>query len=94
MEHIIQFGINIDDEFIKQRIEERGYEDVVDQVERNLTQNLMHYFKYDTDATRKFYEDHKEEIIDRATKEVVGAIKNSKRYKEAVSKIAKELLEG
>jgi len=94
MEHIIQFGITIDDDAIKKHIEEKATNQVVDSISQSTKDRLFRYNGFSYDAQEMFgelLEKYKDEIIEKATAQVVDSIKRSKKYKEALAKVAEEM---
>lgn len=95
MEHIIQFGITIDDDVIKKHIEEKATKQVVDSISQSIKDRLFRYNGFSYDAQEMFaelLEKYKDEIIEKATAQVVDSIKRSKKYKEALAKVAEEMI--
>lgn len=95
MEHIIQFGITIDDDAIKKHIEEKATKQVVDSISQSIKDRLFRYNGFSYDAQEMFaelLEKYKDEIIEKATAQVVDSIKRSKKYKEALAKVAEEMI--
>ena len=95
MEHIIQFGITIDDDAIKKHIEEKATEQVTDSISQSIKNKLFMYNGFTYDAQKMFAElldKYKDEIIEKATAQVVDSIKRSKKYKEALTKVAEEMI--
>ena len=98
MEHIIQFGITIDDDAIRKHIEEKATKQVVDVISRDLRDKLFsNYgnggFSYGAeDMIGNFLDKYKDEIIENATTQVVDSIKRSKKYKAALAHVAEEML--
>jgi len=96
MEHIIQFGVTIDDERIKQHIEEKATKQVCDSITQSMKDKLFgRYggFSYDAEEMiGKFLDKYKDEIIEKATAQVVDSIKRSKKYKTALAQIAEEMI--
>lgn len=95
MEHIIQFGITIDDDAIKKHIEEKATKQVADSITQSVKDRLFRYNGFSYDAQEMFaelLEKYKDEIIEKATAQVVDSIKRSKKYKEALAKVAEEMI--
>lgn len=98
MEHILQFGISIDDEAIRRNIEASAIENL----SKKLTQDIEgalgvgtniygggKYCKSDSklvdvvnDAINKVIEDNKDYILNRVINEVSGKLARSKTFKE------------
>ena len=97
MEHIIQFGVTIDDDAIKKHIEEKATKQVTDSITQSVKDRIFkHYgsgFTYDAqEMFGELLEKYKDEIIEKATAQVVDSIKRSKKYKEALAKVAEEMI--
>lgn len=97
MEHIIQFGVTIDDEKIKQHIEERATKQICDSITQSMKDKLFNGryggFSYEAEEMiGKFLDKYKDEIIANATAQVVESIKRSKKYKTALTQIAEEMI--
>ena len=96
MEHIVQFGITIDDDVIKKNIEEKATKQIVGSISQSLKGKLFNCyggFTYDSqEMFRQFLDKYKDEIIANATAQVVDSIKRSKKYKEALAKVAEEMI--
>lgn len=95
MEHIIQFGITIDDDAIKRNIEEKAKNQIIKEVKEEIKKQLFVGSGWNMDLSYKVRELIKEtvrecqdQIIEQATTELVDTMKRSKKYKEALAKIA------
>ena len=99
MEHILQFGISIDDEAIRNRIQERAYDDIVEK--------LMDEAKKDLRLTGRFcgrdswadivhramtgyLDDNKDIIIERAAEKLVESYKRTKAFRERMEDAMEE----
>ena len=103
MEHIIQFGVTIDDEKIKQTAEAK-VEKVINEVIKNdvyeaLT-GVREFNKYEyskrltvlvNNTMEKFCVDNKEEIINLAADRLVEKLSRTKAVKEATERVLKEM---
>jgi hypothetical protein len=101
MEHIVQFGINLDDEAISQAIVNQAGEEV-----RKAINKLRGEGYYGRDEVKKlveveaglqiktFIRAHSEEIIARAAKDVASSIVRTKAFREAAGTLADEIREG
>ena len=94
MEHIIQFGITIDDEVIKQNIEKKAREQITEELKKEIRKELFVGTGWNMDLSYKVKELIKEtvrecqdQIIKDATDQLVDIMKRSKKYKEALAKI-------
>lgn len=97
MEHIIQFGVTIDDERIKQHIEDKATKQICDSITQSMKDRLFKSkyggFSYEAEEMMgKFLDKYKDEIIANATAQVVESIKRSKKYKTALAQIAEEMI--
>lgn len=96
MEHIVQFGIAIDDNAIKQRVEAQALDQVVSKFVAEMKANLPKRYG-DTDWTRvacdavsDFINENKGEIIEEMKTALIEKVTRTKAYREAVG----EALEG
>lgn len=103
MEHILQFGINIDDEKIKSTVmakvdkvvHEIVKEDVIEAITGNrhngdytYSQSLRELVN---NTMERFYEDNKQAIIDLAADRLTEKMARTKAAKEAVERVLKEM---
>lgn len=93
MEHIIQFGIGIDDDAIRKRIEEGAEKQILKNIENGVRSTLFEkdyrgsgYSKVPTSYLDKKIDDflkaHKDEILDMAATKLADRLAKSKRGKE------------
>lgn len=91
MEHIVQFGVTIDDDAIQKHVMQKASEQVVEDVRENLF-----YFRYGSPEgfksdivrmVKSVLEESKDEIIRLAAHEVAETMKRSKKYKEIMKAI-------
>ena len=92
MEHIVQFAIGIDDEAIRQRIKETGYEQVirnlVDRAETSIADRQwnrdgkVNWERLVESAVKRFVEENKEAIINLAAEKMCEKYSRTKVYKE------------
>lgn len=106
MEHIVQFGINIDDEVIKNSIEKNATKAVVASIKKEYMRNLVgndnatkfdiqRHIKSEIDSTiNQFYEDNKNEIIKIAAEILADKMSRTKAVREATSKVINDLIGG
>ena len=104
MEHIVQFGISIDDDKIKKTIEDNVMKQVSGAIKNDCMKALVgrkNVTNYDytqkikdmiNDNIQKFYEDNKGEIIEVASDKLVEKLAKTKAVREAVSKSIEGLL--
>lgn len=95
MEHIIQFGIGIDDERIKNAIEKSAVKEIVE----DLKSVILIPGRYGSNGdlgektkkiVKEVVEGYKDEIVERAAQIVAESIKRSKKYKEVVANLGEE----
>lgn len=101
MEHIVQFGINLDDNAIRQSIVAQAAEEC-----RKAIRELRGNNYYDKDGIRdiiayeasiqinRLIKENSEEIISRAVKEVANSLTRTKAFREAAGSLADEIREG
>lgn len=100
MEHIIQFGIGIDDDKIIKSVEEKAEKEIIKSLNQKVTDNLFNspYYGYHDDPkygfstwmenkVDKFFSDHKEEIVNQASKYLAEKLSRTKACKELLSKM-------
>lgn len=94
MEHIVQFGITIDDEVIKQNIEKSARDQIIKEVKKEIKEQLFESRGWDRGLSYEVKELIKEtvrecqdQIIKDATEQLIEIMKRSKKYKEALAKI-------
>ena len=90
MEHIVQFGISIDDEAIKKKVEDGLYNDIYKHFVNDATSalNLDGYWKKDSykelvsEAVKQLVEENRDEIIKTVVTELVDKTSRSKAFKD------------
>lgn len=91
MEHIVQFGINIDDETIRKVIERRASEDVLDEIKCDIENRVINGYGglscIAEDIINKILENRKDEIIEKASVIVADSVKRSKKYRNMLADI-------
>jgi hypothetical protein len=94
MEHIIQFGVTIDDDAIKKNIEKNAVDKLVEDIKKEVRNEIFVGPGWNRGLSYKVQEiikealaEYKDEIIKDATAELVDTMKRSKKYKEALAKI-------
>lgn len=95
MEHIVQFGITIDDQAIKDRIEHNATKQIVGTIADGIKEKLFNRYGGATDMlkgilAKQVVEPFADQIVKEAVKQLVDTIKRSKKYKEALAQIAEE----
>ena len=100
MEHILQFAVNIDDDTIKKRVEEAAISKVSNELKQNITNqifsrsygnNIVGFTNETKEIVKEVIESHKDEIISRAVDLVAESIKNSKKYRDALSSLVEDI---
>jgi hypothetical protein len=96
MEHIVQFGITIDDDAIKRHVEAKATDAVVKGLNRSLFR-----LDYDgkplaitgdmKDIIDAFLEEHKQEIVDAAADRLADRLMRTKIVKDAVAKTVNDI---
>lgn len=95
MEHIIQFGIGIDDERIKNSIEDAAVKEVAKDLKNAILTPGYYGRSGDLgektqEIVKEVIEGYKDEIVERAAQIVAETIKRSKKYKEVVANLGEE----
>ena len=99
MEHIIQFGIGIDDELITRRVLEKAEKEIIKQLGDGVAGELFGRDSfgrvdksYVADWVHKkvdrFMENNKAEIVEMAAERLADKLSKTKAVKEAAAKIA------
>ena len=104
MEHIVQFGINIDDDVIKKNIERNVQNQVVNIIKQDCMKELVgkkdcSNFEYTrkideliTNTATEFLETYKDVIIDNTAKYLADKLSKTKIVKDMVTNTLNELL--
>lgn len=93
MEHIIQFGITIDDERIRSSVESAAVKQLAQDLREQIfvtnrwSGNINGLNTLTEDIVKDVFAEHKDEIIRMAAELVAESMKRTKKYKEAVSQI-------
>ena len=103
MEHIVQFGIGIDDEAIRKIVMEKAEKSILDDLKKQIRTDIDNQiFVIDrgwygngckrvglqdwvNDLVVKLLEDHKTEIIERASEKLADKMSRTKAFKEAMA---------
>lgn len=103
MEHIVQFGISIDDEAIKKRVEDKALGQVVSVIKSECVKELIgtenpDKYQYQNkmrqiieEVSNDFFEKHKDEIINGACDKLAERLSRTKACREAVGNMLGEL---
>ena len=93
MEHIVQFGISIDDDAIKKRVEECLYRDLVkyftDDAENRLGLSSSYsrensYRDILSESASNFIEKNRDQIVQIVTKLLVEKLSKSSKFRDAI----------
>lgn len=87
MEHIIQFGVSVDDDAILAMVSKKASDEVLKQVRDLANGNFYNGSKLERMAREeisKVVAENKDVIIDKAVKVVCDNIRNSKKYRDAL----------
>jgi hypothetical protein len=91
MEHVVQFGINIDDDRIVQAVVNEATKQIITELKdqmfvRSYYDNKYHDLsKAACNTIQDWLEDHKDEIIDKTVAELVDILKNRKAFKDKLA---------
>ena len=91
MEHVVQFGINIDDDRIVQAVVNEATKQIITELKdqmfvRSYYDNKYHDLsKAACNTIRDWLEDHKDEIVDKTVAELVDILKNRKAFKDKLA---------
>lgn len=94
MEHIVQFGITIDDDAIRRLVEAKATDAVVNGLNRTLfrlgyNDKPMGISDDVEEIIKLFLEEHKQEIVDAAAERLADRLVRTKAVKEAVGEVVK-----
>ena len=98
MEHILQFGINIDDERIKKEIYESAKKTIMEDIRNDVRRQIFEVDAWTGNATRmpapivrKAIDDvvttHKDEIIEMAAEKLAERLFKTKKWKETQEQV-------
>ena len=102
MEHIVHFGINIDDEAVKNAVVNNATREIEKRVGKDIEKAFFQtdYRGESYDVTvrgkeiiKEWFNEHSEEIIDRTTRMLADSLQRTKRVREAVKRITEEINE-
>lgn len=97
MEHIVQFAIGIDDDAIRKRVAESGYNDIITALSKECKEELARNgfcSRYGKSVDWKYFvecslanwiDQHKDEVIEAAAKLMCDAYKRTKVFKEKMA---------
>lgn len=102
MEHIVQFGIGIDDDAIVKKVSENAEQQIINALQLKVEKSIFTYGEYYCDRDKitgvqpwaqaqfeAFLDEHKDEIIEMAAKQLADKLSRSKAVKEAVAESIK-----
>lgn len=104
MEHILQFGINIDDEMIKKTIVDTASQQIVNSIRNDIMKQLTSNKKpTEWDYTNKlkwiveenaeaFIKEYKDEIIEKTSDKLTERLIKTKAIKDMVNKAVSDLM--
>lgn len=104
MEHIVQFGITIDDDAIKKNIERNVQNQVVKEIKQDCMKELVgkkdvskwEYTKrideLISETTKEYLELYKDEIIEKTANKLVDRLSKTKAIKDMVASTLEDLL--
>ena len=95
MEHVVQIGVNVDDDAIQQAVINQASKQIADKIEKTIfRQNYYGQnagFSEDAEELLKEAVDrHKDEIISRAAVLIAETLKRSKKYKAILAALDEE----
>lgn len=105
IEHIVQFGISIDDEQIKKTIEKNAMQQVVATFRNDIIKEMVgknNYTKSDystkmwnsiNEQIKTFLDENREEIIEIASEKLAERLAKTKKVKDMVTSTINNLLE-
>ena len=103
MEHVIQFGVSIDDDAIQKRIVENAEKVITEDIKKEVMGKIFEKDRYSYGAVDKFHlsdigeriiadavMEHKDEIIKLAAQMVADKVFRSKKWKDKYSEVTEE----
>lgn len=104
MEHVVQFGITIDDDAIKQTIHRNVEKQIIGELKKDVMKELVgkkDFSNYEytyklkgmiEDSIGEFLEVYKQDIIDTAANKLADRLSKTKAVKEALGKTIDEIM--
>lgn len=84
MEHIVQFGVTIDDDAIKRKVEDSCVEDVKKKMMSCFFDNYSNP-KFETEEIiRSWLDNHKDKVIERAAEIIVEKMYKSTKIRQSI----------
>lgn len=65
---------------------------MIEAIKNKAYSEINHKLTYDEKYLRQFLEDNKDTIIERSVNNITNAIKSSKKYREALAKVAEKVI--
>jgi TolB-like protein len=103
MEHIIQFGVTIDDKKIEERVMDGAERQIIDGLKREIGNTILarhsaYGYKYDSTTlttvgeqlVSEWLNEHSEEIVELAAAKVADKVSRTKAWKEKFGETLKE----
>ena len=103
MEHVIQFGVSIDDDAIQKRIVENAEKVITEDIKKEVMGKIFEKDRYSYGVVDKFHlsdigeriiadavMEHKDEIIKLAAQMVAEKVFRSKKWKDKYSEVTEE----
>lgn len=101
MEHIVQFGVSIDDEYIRKYVienaERKLLEKLTEEVKETITGENKRYqyadrvMEYANKVAIQFYDEHKDEIIDKAATKIADKLVKTKAVKSMLEETLNQI---
>lgn len=98
MEHVVQFGVSIDDEAIQRKILDSAEKTIIGDLKREVGKHILQSrYSYGADLTvltslgeklvGEWLDEHKDEVIEAAANKIAEKVSRTKKFKEAVDGI-------
>lgn len=97
MQHILNVAFDFDDATIKRKVEASAYDQIIQKLYNDVKNSLPktyrgpNYLSFARDAAEKLIDEHKDEIIESATKALVEKAQNTKKWREAKDAAIREM---
>lgn len=95
MEHVVQIGVNVDDDAIQQAVINQASKQVADKIEKTIFKQNIYgqnagFSKKAEELLKEAVDRHKDEIISRAAVLIAETLKRSKKYKAILAAMDEE----
>lgn len=101
MEHILHIGINVDDDVIRKRIEDKAEQQIIDSLRDDVINHIFDlryhasvrhadFSDFAKDVIRECFDEHKEEIIKMAAEHLADRFVRTKTAKEYLGDVLKD----